>query len=81
MCSGTRSSPVEVPTLAPTTWIGCAGGDPGRSHPGIGLGDFLIAATVAVEGLQLATFNIRHFPMFPDLHTPFDLPRPDAERQ
>lgn len=50
-----------------------------RSHPGIGLGDFLIAATVAVEGLQLATFNIRHFPMFPDLHTPFDLPRPEHE--
>jgi predicted nucleic acid-binding protein len=52
-----------------------------RPHSGIGLGDFLIAATAAVEGLQLATFNIRHFPMFPDLHTPFDLPRPDDERQ
>lgn len=52
-----------------------------RSHPGIGLGDFLIAATVTVEGPQLATLNIRHFPMFPDLRTPFELPRPDDERQ
>ncbi len=51
-----------------------------RSHSGIGLGDFLIAATVAVEGLELATLNIRHFPMFPDLDAPFDLLRSDDER-
>lgn len=51
-----------------------------RSHSGIGLGDFLIAATVAVEGLQLVTLNVRHFPMFPGLHAPFDLHRPDGER-
>lgn len=50
-----------------------------RSHSGIGLGDFLIAATVAVEGLQLATLNVRHFPMFPALHAPFDLPNDDRE--
>ncbi len=44
-----------------------------RSHQGIGLGDYLIAGTADVEGLELATLNMRHFPMFPDLQKPFDL--------
>jgi len=44
-----------------------------RSHDGIGLGDYLIAATVDVNGLELATLNTRHFPMFPDLEPPFTL--------
>lgn len=44
-----------------------------RSHSGIGLGDYLIAGTVDVHGLALATLNIRHFPMLPDLSAPFDL--------
>lgn len=44
-----------------------------RSHNGIGLGDYLIAATAATQGLTLATLNIRHFPMFADLQTPFTL--------
>ena len=35
-----------------------------RSHTGIGLGDYLIAATALTEGLELATLNIRHYPMF-----------------
>jgi predicted nucleic acid-binding protein len=42
-----------------------------RSHNGIGLGDYLIAATADVKGLQLATLNVRHFPMFKDLQPPF----------
>ncbi|MGH3295037.1 MAG: hypothetical protein ACRDP7_24885 [Trebonia sp.] len=42
-----------------------------RSHSGIGLGDYLIAATALTEGLELATLNIRHFPMLPDLARPF----------
>jgi predicted nucleic acid-binding protein len=42
-----------------------------RSHSGIGLGDYLIAATALTEGLELATLNIRHFPMFPGLARPF----------
>lgn len=50
-----------------------------RSHSNIGLGDYLIAAIVTVEGLDLATLNVRHFPMFPDLQPPFDLPQ-GAER-
>jgi predicted nucleic acid-binding protein len=43
------------------------------SHAGIGLGDYLIAATADVKGLELATLNVRHFPMFPDLRPPFTL--------
>jgi hypothetical protein len=42
-----------------------------RSHSGIGLGDYLIAATALAEGLDLATLNTRHYPMFPDLARPF----------
>ncbi|HUA41217.1 MAG TPA: type II toxin-antitoxin system VapC family toxin [Streptosporangiaceae bacterium] len=44
-----------------------------RSHQGIGLGDYLIAGTADVEGLELSTLNARHFPMFPDLEKPFEL--------
>jgi predicted nucleic acid-binding protein len=42
-----------------------------RSHNGIGLGDYLIAATADVKGLRLATLNVRHFPMFKNLRAPF----------
>ena len=42
-----------------------------RSHSGIALGDYLIAATALTEGLELATLNLRHFPMFPGLARPF----------
>ena len=45
-----------------------------RSHHGIGLGDYLIAATVDLAGLELATLNVRHFPMFKGLRPPFPLP-------
>lgn len=44
-----------------------------RSHDGIGLGDYLIAAAADVNGLELATLNTRHFPMFPSLEAPFTL--------
>jgi predicted nucleic acid-binding protein len=44
-----------------------------RTHTGIGLGDYLIAATADVEGLELATLNVRHFPMFAKLAAPFKL--------
>jgi hypothetical protein len=33
----------------------------------IGLGDYLIAATSDVQGLDLATLHVRHFPMIKDL--------------
>lgn len=42
-----------------------------RSHGSIGLGDYLIAATVEARGLELATLNVRHFPMFKGLRPPF----------
>ena len=42
-----------------------------RSHPGIGVADLAIAATVEqVEG-RLATRNLKHFPMFEDLRAPY----------
>ncbi|WP_343601403.1 type II toxin-antitoxin system VapC family toxin [Mycobacterium sp.] len=50
-----------------------------RSHNRIGLGDYLIAATAEVNGLDLATLNVRHFPMFEGLWPPFVIeagPRP-----
>lgn len=42
-----------------------------RSHPGVGTVDYLIAATADVNGYELATLNVRHFPMFPELEPPF----------
>ena len=52
-----------------------------RSHSGIGLADYLIAATAQTLGADLATLNVRHFPMFGGLKAPFRLPdRGDASR-
>jgi predicted nucleic acid-binding protein len=42
-----------------------------RSHTGIGLADYVIAATADVHGITLATLNVRHFPMFKGLRPPF----------
>lgn len=42
-----------------------------RSHSGIGLGEYLIAATALTEGLELATLNVRPYLMFPGLKRPF----------
>jgi hypothetical protein len=42
-----------------------------RSHSGVGLGDYVVAATALIEGCELATLNVRHFPMFPGLQPPF----------
>lgn len=42
-----------------------------RSHAAIGLADYLVAATALVHGLDLATLNTKHFPMFEDLRAPF----------
>lgn len=38
-----------------------------RSHPGIGVVDFVIAATADVLGAELVTLNVKHFPMFEGL--------------
>ena len=42
-----------------------------RSHSGIDVVDYLIAATAEHLGAELMTLNVRHFPMFPDLRPPF----------
>ncbi|WP_120006109.1 type II toxin-antitoxin system VapC family toxin [Nesterenkonia muleiensis] len=42
-----------------------------RSHSGIGISDYLIAATALHSGLELVTLNIKHIPMFSGLTPPF----------
>lgn len=42
-----------------------------RSHPGIDLADYLIAATAEEEGASLVTLNVKHFPMFSRLRPPW----------
>ncbi len=42
-----------------------------RSHPGIEVVDYAIAATARELGAELWTTNVRHFPMFPDLEAPY----------
>jgi len=42
-----------------------------RSHPGIGVADLAIAATVEQIDGRLATRNLKHFPMFEDLRAPY----------
>lgn len=41
------------------------------SHPGISISDLIIAATAVELGAQLATSNVRHFPMFPKLRAAY----------
>lgn len=38
-----------------------------RSHPGVDTVDYLLAAATQAAGGELATLNVKHFPMFPDL--------------
>ncbi len=42
-----------------------------RSHPGIEVVDYLIAASVQRLDGELWTRNVRHFPMFPALAPPY----------
>lgn len=42
-----------------------------RSHPGIGVADLAIAATVEHIDAALATRNLKHFPMFQGLSAPY----------
>lgn len=57
-----RAQPPERDASVPNTWT-----DWPTRHPGCR--DYLIAALT--EGLELATLNIRHYPMFPELARPF----------
>jgi predicted nucleic acid-binding protein len=43
----------------------------GRSHAGIDVPAYVIAATAERLDAQLLTRNVRHFPMFPDLEPPY----------
>jgi predicted nucleic acid-binding protein len=43
-----------------------------RTHPGIGLPDYLIAATAGLLDAELWTLNPRHFPMFERLEPPYE---------
>lgn len=42
-----------------------------RSHPGIDLVDYVIAATAQLYNARLATLNVRHFPMWKGLKPAF----------
>lgn len=42
-----------------------------RSHVGIDIVDYAIAATAELHDAKLHTLNLKHFPMFPDLHAPW----------
>jgi predicted nucleic acid-binding protein len=42
-----------------------------RSHTGIDLADLCVAATATLLDLPLATANVKHYPMFPDLVPPY----------
>ena len=42
-----------------------------QSHAAVGTADYLIAASADVHGYELATLNVRHFPMFEGLEPPF----------
>ncbi|MGI8575269.1 MAG: hypothetical protein ACR2MA_07980 [Egibacteraceae bacterium] len=53
---------------APVSSCASSGG-----HTAASACDYLIAATVTVHGLSLATLNVRHYPMIPDLAAAFSL--------
>lgn len=42
-----------------------------RHRPGLSLADLVVAATAEHVGAELATANVRHFPMFEDLQPPY----------
>lgn len=43
-----------------------------KSHPGISSPDLVVAATAEQLGADLATVNVRHFPMFTRLQPPYE---------
>lgn len=42
-----------------------------RSHPGVDVTDYLVAAAAQRLEARPCTVNFRHFPMFPDLEAPY----------
>lgn len=43
----------------------------GPAYRGIGAVDYVLAATVRITGAELATTNVKHFPMFRGLRAPY----------
>lgn len=41
------------------------------AYPGVDTVDYLIAAATELLGAELWTRNVKHFPMFPDLRSPY----------
>lgn len=70
-----RSLVTAVPNLTVTADISTRAGEWARqhrrSHRNIGPIDYLIAATAEAHGAELATMNLKHYPMFPGLTAPF----------
>lgn len=52
-----------------------------RSHSGIGAVDYLLAGTAKALGADLMTTNVRHFPMFDDLRSPYTDGQPPPSRE
>lgn len=69
--SATRQLMASLTWVAVNEEIAEAAGDLARTYQGIGVVDYLIAATAEHLGAQLWTLNVRHFPMFPDLAAPY----------
>ena len=42
-----------------------------RSHPGVDVADYLLAVAAQRLEARPCTMNLRHFPMFPNLQTPY----------
>lgn len=42
-----------------------------KSHPGVDTIDYIVAASADALEAQLATTNLKHFPMFPELKKPY----------
>lgn len=65
----------EIEWVAVNESIADQAGEFGRryraGHPGIGVIDLVIAATVEIEQAQLWTTHVRHFPMFDSLEPPY----------
>lgn len=63
-----------TPVLEVTAEIAVLGGyfrnQYAPSH-GVGLVDAIIGATAQINGAKLITKNVKHFPMFPDLESPY----------
>lgn len=65
----------EIDWVPVTEPIARMAGDLGHryrpSHGGIGAVDLVVAATALGAETRLATANVRHYPMFPDLAAPY----------